>query len=197
MTQEHSQHPAKCHRWITTYSGQRVNSLHVITNQIRVGDMVRGISMQTRYLGQIRDFYSIAEHSVLVSRISELMDDDPLTQRAALLHDGHEYLTGDFPSPFKYDVPGLREWEGEIEKVFRCALNLPAQSDPIWQKIKLYDLLALHFEADNLMECDAGWIERDKVDQVKRLGLTIQCLPWREAAKAFWGRAHEVFLRAF
>lgn len=197
MTQEHAQHPAKCHRWITTFSGQRINSLDVKLEQINVHDMVRGLAMQTRYLGQIKDFYSIAEHSVLVSNISELMDDDLPTQRCALLHDGHEYITGDFPSPFKYDVPGLREWEGEIEARFRAALNLPYQGDPVWQKIKLYDLLALHFEADFLMEQNAGWVELEKVQQVQRLGLKIRCFDAWQARSIFKVRARDLGISGF
>ncbi len=196
MTQEHYQHPAREHRWITTYGGHRIDSRNVHPQQISKPDILRGICMQVRYLGQIKDFYSIAEHSVLVSNIARLKGDSILVQQCALLHDGHEYITGDFPSPYKYDVPGLREWEGQIEAVFRDALHLPPNNDPIWQKVKLYDLLALHFEAHHLMVQDSGWIDPVKVMQVPD-ELTIDCLGWRTARDRFRVRALELGLEGF
>jgi hypothetical protein len=196
MTQEHEQHPAKSHRDITTFSGERVNSLQVRERQINQEDEVRGLSMQTRYLGQIRDFYSIAEHSVLVSRISEHFGDDTPTVCASLEHDGHEYLTGDFPSPFKHDVPGLRTWEGSIEAVFRKARGLPPNDDPVWTKVKRYDLMALHFEASQLMNEPADWIDWEMVREVPDWA-KIRCFDWRQAASIFRSRARQLGLKGF
>lgn len=196
MTQEHSAHPARHHRWITTFSGRRVPSLAVKPEDINRQDMLRGLAMQVRYLGQIKDFYSIAEHSVLVSRIAEHYNEPLSVLRAALLHDGHEYLTGDFPSPYKYDVPGLRDWERNIEEVFRFALALPANSDPTWDRVKEYDLIALHFESRNLMAQDPGWIDSKLVAQAP-VWATIGCYDWRRAASIFRSRALQLGLEGF
>ena len=188
MTQEHSLHPAREHRWITTYSGKRIKSTSVRPEQINMQDMVRGIAMQVRYLGQIKDFYSIAEHSVLVSRLAEFHGESTEVLRAALMHDGHEYLTGDFPSPYKYDVDGLREWERAIEAPFREAAGLPPNDDPIWTAVKRYDLIALHFEARNLMVQDPGWIDLGMAAQAPSWA-SIGCYDWRRAASLFRSRA--------
>jgi len=196
MTQEHSAHPAREHRWITTFSGERVKSTAVHVSQINKADMVRGLAMQVRYLGQIRDFYSIAEHSVLVSHIAEGLGAPLADQRAALLHDGHEYLTGDFPSPFKYDVEGLRDWERRIEATFREAMGLPHYEHSMWYSIKRYDLMALHFEANNLMDSECGWIDYAFVNAVPR-HLKIKCLSWRQAQNQFRIRARELGLGGF
>lgn len=198
MTQEHALHPAREHRWITTYSGERINSLAVRPDQINKADMVRGLAMQTRYLGQIRDFYSIAEHSVLVARLAAYYQQPIEVQRAALLHDGHEYLTGDFPSPFKYDVPGLRSWEGNVERVFRQAMGLPSNDSHVWDLVKTYDLIALHYEAAHLMEQDSGWVRDDMVLQVPhRPDFEIKCYDWRSAATIFSRMASRLGLEGF
>lgn len=196
MTQEHSAHPAREHRWITTFSGHRVASLAVRPEQIDKADMLRGLAMQTRYMGQIRDFYSIAEHSVLVSRLAEYHGEQIPVIRAALLHDGHEYLTGDFPSPYKYDVPGLREWERAIEVQFRAAMNLPGNDDPVWAAVKHYDLMALHFEARNLMVKDPGWIDQGYLAKVPHW-TRIACYDWRMAASIFRSRALQLDMHGF
>lgn len=196
MTQEHTQHPAREHRYITTYSGARVNSLLVKPEQINRQDLTRGLAMQTRYLGQIRGFYSIAEHSVLVSRLAEHYDFSQEVQIMGLLHDGHEYLTGDFPSPFKYDVPGLRDWERQIEAVFRESFGLPGYNDLRWESIKRYDLVALHFEAHSLMGQDPGWINEELV-KLAPPWARICCHDWRAAAQLFRSRALQLGLKGF
>ncbi len=196
MTQEHALHPAREHRYITTFSGQRVKSTAVHPSQINRSDMLRGLAMQVRYLGQIRDFYSIAEHSVLVSRIAEAYNEPTDVLRAALLHDGHEYLTGDFPSPYKYDVDGLRPWERSIEGVFREAMGLPPNEHPVWTSVKRYDLIALHFEARNLMIQDPGWID-DTMVALAPQWASIGCYDWRKAASIFRSRAYQLGLDGF
>lgn len=191
MTQEHALHPAREHSWITTFSGERIKSTAVRSGQISFDDMVRGLAMQVRYLGQIREFYSIAEHSILVSRIAEADGADSETIRAALFHDGHEYITGDFPSPYKHDVEGLRSWEAAIEMEFRRAFSLPPNHDPIWERVKRYDLIALHLEAINLMQQDPGWIDSDLVAKAPK-ELRIVGMDWRQASQAFYDRVRQI-----
>ncbi|MBW3243481.1 HD domain-containing protein [Epibacterium sp. DP7N7-1] len=57
----------------------------------------------TRFGGQIRDFYSIGQHSVLVA---VLTDQDMAAQRCALLHDADEcFGLPDLPTPVKPCFP--------------------------------------------------------------------------------------------
>jgi len=76
-------------------------------NQVRVEDIARSLSMKARYNGFTRTFYSVAEHSVLLSRWlleakGELQKQDrKLLALALLLHDAEEAYTGDMPQPMK------------------------------------------------------------------------------------------------
>jgi hypothetical protein len=63
---------------------------------IAIEDIARSLSMQCRYLGHVKKFYSVAEHSVRVSRLC-----DPKDALAGLLHDAAEAYLGDVPAPYK------------------------------------------------------------------------------------------------
>lgn len=194
MTQEHLKHPARHHQYITSFSGHKISSLGVRPDQINRDDCLRGTAMQTRYLGQIIDFYSIAEHEVVVSLIAEHHGESTPVLQACLEHDGHEYITGDFPSPYKNDVSGLRAWEGQIEAVYREAMGLPPNKDPIWETVKLYDLIALHFEAKVLMARPPAWYDEELASQAPSW-LRINCYDWRKAMSAYRTRALQIGLR--
>ena len=55
--------------WILTFSGRHIDFLHPVPDEIRIGDIARGLSRACRFAGQTRTFYSVAQHSVLASRI--------------------------------------------------------------------------------------------------------------------------------
>ncbi len=67
---------------------------------IDIEDIAHALSMQCRFNGITPHFYSVAEHSVLVSQFC-----DPGYQKAGLLHDAHEAYIGDITRPVK-DIIG-------------------------------------------------------------------------------------------
>jgi hypothetical protein len=81
-------------------------------DSVRLIDIAHGLAHQCRFAGQCAKFYSIAQHSVLVSRIVAkaiaAMPADRLTPAekascalSALLHDAGEAYTCDVPNPVK------------------------------------------------------------------------------------------------
>lgn len=92
---------------IETASGQRYDFENPRPETILLEDIAHALSNVCRFAGHIRRFNSVAEHSVLVSRIVEA-NAHKLNQYkrrdiivAALLHDGHEAYIWDAPSPVK------------------------------------------------------------------------------------------------
>ena len=94
---------------ILTKSGHLFNPLDPDPALIEIVDIANGLACETRYAGHLPDqdnwlagFYSVAQHSVLVS--------NRLTTRelklAALLHDAEEAYIKDLPSPLK-SHPGM------------------------------------------------------------------------------------------
>lgn len=86
-------------------------------DNIYLEDIVLGLSRINRYLGQYRkdlDFYSVAEHSLLVYE-TLLSQGRPANElRWGLLHDAAEAYIGDIPSPLKRLFPSLEELEETI-----------------------------------------------------------------------------------
>lgn len=60
------------------------------------------LSNQCRFLGHLLSFYSIAEHSVRVSKLLEEWGEPLIVQYLGLHHDDCEAYLGDVPSPHKH-----------------------------------------------------------------------------------------------
>ena len=107
-------------------------------------EIARAISKVCRFAGHCRGFYSVAEHSLLVSRLVPSEH-----RRAALLHDAHEAFTGDITYPLKRLLgEAVREIEDRIDaELFpRFGVELPLHSS-----IKQADRWMLHIEQRALM----------------------------------------------
>lgn len=86
-------------RWIQTFTGRQFYPLDPRPEDLDIEDIAHALSMQCRFSGHCRKFYSIAQHSVLVS----VACDDP---HLGLLHDAAQAYLPDVASPLK-DVYGL------------------------------------------------------------------------------------------
>lgn len=67
---------------------------------IHIGDIARALSMTCRFGGHVSQFYSVAEHALLVRHLV-CEAGHPELGYAALHHDSHEAYVGDIPSPLK------------------------------------------------------------------------------------------------
>lgn len=112
-------------QWIQTYSGKQFYPLRPDASLICIKDIAHALAMQCRYNGHSREFYSVAQHSVLVS--NNVSRHYALW---ALLHDAGEAYLGDLVRPIKQN-PKVRElWkpiehalDREIEKAFGFSVN--------------------------------------------------------------------------
>lgn len=128
--------------WLQTFSGIAFDLDPPNPEQVRLLDIAHGLAFQCRFAGQTSKFYSIAQHSVLVSEIVQkavaaLPDRLPAAVVAeyallALLHDAGEAYTCDVPHPVKV-VQRRRAAELEqhllelVEKIDKTiAADLPA-----------------------------------------------------------------------
>ncbi len=84
--------------YFRTYTGRRVHPLSPDPSEINIVDIARSLSNLCRFLGHTKKFYSVAQHSVLVSEL--LPREDALW---GLLHDAPEAYLCDMPSPIKHD----------------------------------------------------------------------------------------------
>lgn len=111
-----------------------------------IHDIAHNLGQLTRFNGSGRFFYSIAEHSVLVSNIMTALSlGDPFE---GLMHDDTEFALSDVPAPFKQLLPDWRAFDAELELALRRQYNLPPKKS---QGCKKADWLALFIEAYYLL----------------------------------------------
>lgn len=147
---DHVYDPATRSRYITTFTGKNIGPPGIFTyDQVDIRDIRRALSMQCRFYGHLDRFYSVAEHSVLVSEIAERLGDHEAVL-PALLHDAHEAYTGDLASPQKSMVPGWEQFEVDMERIVRRGLNIADTPLEVWQRVRQYDLMILHREISTL-----------------------------------------------
>lgn len=157
-----------------------------------INEIAHALGNQCRYTGHCREFYSVAEHSVLASLLAEETGwCDPFE---ALMHDAHESLLGDMARPWKPMVPGYSGVELALERDMRRHFSLPQD---ITEGCKRVDYLALFIEANTLMRSRGeGWEDPYQVRPVAyRLhseGWKVRGLAPKDARNAFLKQYHEV-----
>jgi hypothetical protein len=135
-------------QWIQTFSGLAFWPLDPKPEHVRIADIAHALSMKCRYNGHTRKFYSVAEHSVLVSR--HVPEEDALW---ALLHDASEAYLPDVARPIKAAMPGFAEIEGRVMRAICAAYGLPETEPP---SVKAADYAILHDEKAALMDPEAA-----------------------------------------
>ena len=143
-------------------------------------DIAHSLSMTCRYRGHSQRFYSVAEHSVLVSRMVP-----PDCALWALLHDASEAYSADIPAPIKDRIPGWGALEDAITSAVAERFGLSVAKP--WP-VEWADKLIVADEQDQLFSrvCH-GW-ERP----AQRLGVTLRFLAPDQAKDEFLLRFSEI-----
>lgn len=131
--------------YISTVSGRQFHfGDHArMVEAIELVDIAHALGNLCRFTGQCRRFYSVAEHSVHVSRIvpRELA-------LLGLLHDATEAYCADLARPLKQLVPDYRAVEEAIWHAVAEKFDLPAIMP---SEIKQADMAMLKLEVDHLL----------------------------------------------
>lgn len=141
--------------WIQTHSGRRFNPTNPYPNAIVIQDIAHALSMQCRFSGHTKKFYSVAQHSVLVSYICDSKD-----ALWGLLHDASEAYLVDVPRPLKRSgkFDSYLEFEAQMQQAICKRFGLPMQEPP---SVKAADTKLLATEARDLMSpLHRDWIQR-------------------------------------
>lgn len=127
---------------IMLHSGAWLDLSSPSTSDFTIEDIAHGLAHLCRYAGQCREFYSVAEHSLLVCDIV------PAQGLAALLHDAAEAFLGDITRPLKQMLPDYRRIEQEVQNAILARFGLPLVPEPA---IKHADLRVLAAEQHQIM----------------------------------------------
>lgn len=124
---------------IGTFSGLRVDPRALEPCMINIKDIAHSLSMQCRFGGHCKEFYSVAQHSLEVSR--HVPEEYAL---CGLLHDAAEAYLTDLPKPIKALFPDYQALELEIQEKVAVRFGLPW---PIPEEVHIADSIELITEA--------------------------------------------------
>lgn len=158
--------------YIETATGRR---FYIDRPEFHMDEIAHALGHQCRYTGHSKRFYSVAEHSVLVSRIMRYLDlGDPFE---GLMHDAAEAYLSDIAAPWKALLPDYKKLEARIELPLRQKYGLnPVMSDGC----RRADWLALFIEARVLIPSQAAdWIAPPGIKEQAATLTNFQIEMWK------------------
>lgn len=138
--------------WIQTYTGKRFYVMDPLPEEIDIRDIAHALSNLCRFTGHVREFYSVAQHCVLVSQ-----NCNPRNALWGLLHDASEAYIGDLHRPLKKDrsMQAYRWIERRLMLAVSAAFGL-CDDQPL--SVTQADEILLTTEARDLMgKLLPGW----------------------------------------
>jgi len=167
-----------------TYTGREIRPAHPRVEDFDIEDIAHGLAHACRFAGQVRTFYSVAQHSVLVSHAMPR----PLALWG-LLHDASEAYISDVPAPVKVldALAGYRAIEALLQRTVYQAFGLSGDEPA---ELKQADLALRVLEARALMPVDAAL----RIEAAEPRGLALPPFtisPWTSVA------AKAAFLKRF
>ena len=136
--------------WMQTFTGKQFWPLDPRADEVYGIDIAHALSLQCRFAGHCKFFYSVAEHSCHVHDAAE-----PEDRLWALLHDAAEAYVVDIPRPLKKFIIGFAEIE---QRVMLAVCEKYGMSPHEPSSIKYLDNRILATERDQIMAIsDAAW----------------------------------------
>lgn len=160
----------------------RVNPLRLTPEDVRIEDIAHHLALINRFNGGTPKPISVAQHSVLVSRL--LPDEHAL---AGLLHDASEAYLGDVTKWLKMSdaMTAYREAEAWAQRVIFGVFGCPLEQHP---DIDDVDRLMVRYEAwKSGITIDVPGYEPPNKEECKLSGWK----PWS------WQYAEELFMATF
>ena len=151
---------------IDTASGARLDLDNLRPEDIRIEDVAGGLSKVCRFGAQAREYYSVAQHALLVRQLV-VEAEYPELALVALHHDSHEAYLCDIPSPLKKKISANTKVYEEACKTLDRAIAeafgfaLPVAGSQEQRIIKHADRRALLMEAARLLHDSGEALRRD------------------------------------
>lgn len=162
--------------WFQTFTGNQFWVTDPEPDDIHVADIAHALANICRFNGHCSEFYSVAQHSILVSHIVP-----PDVAAWGLLHDAAEAYLGDMATPIKRILPRFSKLEEGIMRAVAIKFMLPWPEPDV---VKMADLLMLATERRDLMAAPpSSWIDCERITPLPR-----KIHPWHQA------RAEKEFL---
>lgn len=172
----------KKERWALTYSGKKFYPYDLDRTEFCLIDIAVGLGRQSRYGGQTGAFYSVAQHSVLVSLFCGEY------RLEGLMHDAAEAYIGDLLGPIKVGMPDYKRLEDGIMRHLASLFGFEWPLPPIVKKV---DTAILANEVRDLMLVPTAFenLPEHPIAQLQHI------TPWsHDTAALGWLRMYEVVI---
>ena len=168
--------------FISTLSGTRFYVDECNVQDVPIFDVANALALNCRFNGHIRSHYSVAEHSVLVSRLVS-----PENALYGLLHDYEEAFISDIPRPFKGAITGHKEFAekvmGNVCELYGLPLEMP-------EDVVYIDTHICALEATVMSVVVPDWVKHYKLDVCP--AHMVKGLSQIDARNAFMTRFNEL-----
>lgn len=128
---------------IRTFTGKWINVFDTDPETIDIRDIAHALSFQCRFGGHLKQFYSVAQHSIWCYEEAKRRNMSKKDQLAALMHDSSEAFLVDIPRPIKQK---LAEYKDVEDKLMKTIGDLYGFDWPMSKEIKEIDTIALEME---------------------------------------------------
>lgn len=182
--------------WFQTFTAGRFWPFEPRADEVNLIDIAHALSLQCRYNGHCREFYSVAEHSVRVSMAIETWADlnsntlDDYEQAVlafwGLMHDAAEAYVGDMVRPLKHHMPAFRAVEASVMAAICERFGMAIEEPAI---VKHFDNVILRTEKRDIVNGDLLWSFPPEIQP-----LPEKIIPWSpaEAERRFLARFDEL-----
>lgn len=162
-----------------TYTGKVIDLAAFSEDDVRLPDISHALAILNRFTGHSRVPYSVAQHSVMVSKIV-----GPTHALWGLLHDASEAYLGDVATPLKRMLPDYMALEERVQQAIAKKFGLVW---PMPQAVKDADVRALLAEKRELLTVDHDW----GIDAEPASGPILPYC-WQQAKQLFEDRYKEI-----
>jgi hypothetical protein len=189
----------------SSFTGKLIDLISPTLDMVDIQDIAHALSMTCRYGGHAREFYSVAEHSVLASYQvqpeKKVGGDGVSLSLGLLLHDAAEAYLGDVITPLKRMMPDYealeRKWLGVIAKKFElfedCWSGWKTSIDLVDRVLLGHEVVALFHPVPEMY-----WVENNLKPPAMPGSIAISCWSPAEARRQFLRRFHELqFYRGY
>lgn len=184
--------------WIITASNKKLDYRKPDPDQIIIEDIATGLSNMPRFAGQIKQFYSVAEHCILAERqyvqsvsVKSIRLPDKEICKAILMHDATEAYMCDIPTPLKRLLPDYQFFETLLDTTIKIKFDI-SMAESVQEIVRAYDALMLKNEA----LYDRGellWLKQEKYKNIPIIkNFVLSYMPPQLARDVFLKRWEEL-----
>ena len=168
-------------------SGRLIDPFNLEDQDFDPRIIAQTLSRICRFWGQTAEFYSVAQHCLVLESVFEVED----LKKWAMIHEVFEGLTGmDIPTPVKHS-PHMKDYRIAEDKALEQAARIFNLTPPVPTVIKSYDRRLMVTEALRFMNTsNYDWKNIAEPLPLKIIGAPLNM---KEAELAFLNKWYELF----